>query len=87
VFRTGNLMMHKRSAQTVCSKRPRSASRREATSKNPTLNTEGRATHNYEGGDQRERIADNYFSLAYSDLAAARMGMPGSASFHSVRKS
>ena len=29
----------------------------------------------------------NYFSLAYSDFAAARAGMSGSASFQSVKKS
>jgi hypothetical protein len=29
----------------------------------------------------------NYFSLAYSDLAAMRTGMSGSASFQSVKKS
>jgi hypothetical protein len=31
--------------------------------------------------------AGNYFSLAYSDLAAMRMGMSASAFFHSVKKS
>jgi hypothetical protein len=30
---------------------------------------------------------DSYFSFAYSDLAAIRMGMSGSASFQRVRKS
>jgi hypothetical protein len=29
----------------------------------------------------------SYGSLAYSDLASRKMGMPGSASFHSAKKS
>ena len=35
----------------------------------------------------RGLVAGRYCSFAYSDLAARRMGMSGSASFHSVRKS
>jgi hypothetical protein len=31
--------------------------------------------------------ARSYFSLAYSDFAAMKMGMSESASFHSVKKS
>jgi hypothetical protein len=31
--------------------------------------------------------SDSYFSFAYSDFAARRMGMSGSASFHSVKNS
>jgi hypothetical protein len=37
--------------------------------------------------ESRSLIADRYFSLAYSDLASRRMGMSGSASFHSAKKS
>ena len=33
------------------------------------------------------RLPRNYFSFAYSALAAMKIGMSGSASFHSVRKS
>ena len=35
----------------------------------------------------RNPMRGNYFSFAYSAFAAMRMGMSGSASFHSVRKS
>ena len=36
--------------------------------------------------DQAAHLGD-YFSFAYSNLAAIRTGMSGSASFHSARKS
>jgi hypothetical protein len=32
-------------------------------------------------------LRDRYFNLAYSDLAAMRIGTSGSASFHGVTKS
>ena len=34
-----------------------------------------------------KKFAASYFSFADSDLAAIRMGRPGSASFHIVKKS
>jgi hypothetical protein len=34
-----------------------------------------------------KKFAASYFNLADSDLAAIRMERPGSASFHSVKKS
>jgi hypothetical protein len=45
----------------------------------------GRPTSSVNESDRE--TCDDYCSLAYSDLAAMRMGMSGSASFQSVRKS